>query len=55
MCRRPRGASVRAEQREGADVNIVWTIVVYVFVVGTVATVTYGLLRLFGRGPRPQH
>ena len=35
--------------------SIFWTIVVYIFVIGTLATVALALVKLFGGGPRPQH
>jgi hypothetical protein len=34
--------------------SIFWTIVVYVFVLGTLGAVTLGVFRMFGGG-RPQH
>lgn len=37
--------------------TVFWTIVVYVFVIGTLATVAYALARMvgFGQRQRPQH
>ena len=35
--------------------NIFWTIVVYIFVIGTLAAVGLGLVKMFGGGPRAQH
>ena len=39
--------------------EVFWTLVVYVFVVGTLATVAFALARMFGLGHdrhhRPQH
>jgi hypothetical protein len=35
--------------------NVFWIIVVYAFVIGTLGAVAFGLLKMFGGGPRPQH
>jgi hypothetical protein len=35
--------------------NILWLIVVYIFVIGALGAFALGLIKLFGGGPRPQH
>jgi hypothetical protein len=35
--------------------GIFWTLIVYLFVVGTLAAVMFGVFRMLGGGHRPQH
>jgi hypothetical protein len=36
-------------------VNILWTVVVYIFLLGTLGAVALGILTMLGGGPRAQH
>ena len=50
----PARSTFGCTSRREATMNILWTIVVYAFVLGTLGAVAIGMIKLFGGGPRPQ-